>query len=84
MLTTHLHLVLRSKIELSYTSTPPIRLYGVVLSEKKAQEQLYVYHEDSVVQSVNMKSVSLETWMKSDNSALLSCILYALFYLFLG
>jgi hypothetical protein len=31
-LTTHLHLVPRSKNEWSYTSTPPIRLNGVVLS----------------------------------------------------
>jgi hypothetical protein len=30
-LTTHLHLVPRSKIEWSYNSTPPIRLHGVVL-----------------------------------------------------
>jgi len=30
-LTTHLHLVPRSKNELSCTSTPPIRLHGVVL-----------------------------------------------------
>jgi hypothetical protein len=27
----------------SYTSTPPIRLHGVVLSLKKAQEQRYLY-----------------------------------------
>jgi hypothetical protein len=32
MLTTHLHLVLRSKNEWRYTSTPRIRLHGVVLS----------------------------------------------------
>jgi hypothetical protein len=31
-LTTHFHLVPRSKKELSYISTPPIRLHGVVLS----------------------------------------------------
>jgi hypothetical protein len=31
-LTTHLHLVPRSKNEWSYTSTPPILLHGVVLS----------------------------------------------------
>jgi len=31
-LTTHLHLVLRSKNEWSYTSTPLIRLFGVVFS----------------------------------------------------
>jgi hypothetical protein len=31
-LTTHLHLVPRSKNEWSYTSTPPIRLHDVVLS----------------------------------------------------
>jgi hypothetical protein len=32
-LTTHLHLVPRSKNEWRYTSTPPIRLHGVVLSK---------------------------------------------------
>jgi hypothetical protein len=37
-LTTHLHLVPRSKNEWSYTSTPPIRLHGVMLS-LKAQGQ---------------------------------------------
>jgi hypothetical protein len=31
-LTTHLHLVQRSKNEWSYTSTPPLHLHGVVLS----------------------------------------------------
>jgi hypothetical protein len=31
-LTTHLHLVPRSKNAWSYTSTPPLRLHGVVLS----------------------------------------------------
>jgi hypothetical protein len=31
-LTIHLHLMSRSKNEWSYTSTPPIRLHGVVLS----------------------------------------------------
>jgi hypothetical protein len=31
-LTTHIHLVPRSRNELSYTSTPPIRLHGVMLS----------------------------------------------------
>jgi hypothetical protein len=31
-LTTHLHLVPRSKNAWSYTYTPPIRLHGVVLS----------------------------------------------------
>jgi hypothetical protein len=31
-LTTHLHLVPRSKDAWSYTSTPPIRLHGVVFS----------------------------------------------------
>jgi len=31
-LTAHLHLVLRSKNAWSYTSNPPIYLYGVVLS----------------------------------------------------
>jgi len=31
-LTTHLHLVLRSKNEWGYTFTPPLRLRGVVLS----------------------------------------------------
>jgi hypothetical protein len=33
---THIHLVPKSKNLLSYTSIPPIRLYGVVLSRKKA------------------------------------------------
>jgi len=32
----------RSKNAWSYTSTPPIRLHGVVLSLKKAQGQLYL------------------------------------------
>jgi len=31
-LTTHLHLVPRSKNAWSYTSTPPIRFHGLVLS----------------------------------------------------
>jgi hypothetical protein len=31
-LATHFHLVLRSKNEWSYTSTPPLRLHGVVLT----------------------------------------------------
>jgi hypothetical protein len=31
-LTTHLHLMPTSKNERSYTSTPPIRFHGVVLS----------------------------------------------------
>jgi len=34
-LTTYLHLVPRSKNAWSYSSTPPIRLHGVVLSKKK-------------------------------------------------
>jgi hypothetical protein len=34
-LTTHLHLMPRSKNEWSYTSTPPVRLHGVVLNLKK-------------------------------------------------
>jgi len=42
MLTAHLHLVPRSKNAWNYTSTPPIRLHGVVLSYKKAQGQLYL------------------------------------------
>jgi hypothetical protein len=43
-LTTHLHLLPRSNNEWSYTSTPPKRLHGVVLSlKKKAQGQLYFY-----------------------------------------
>jgi hypothetical protein len=37
-LTTHLHLELRSKNERSYTSTPTIRLHGVVLSLKKDRD----------------------------------------------
>jgi len=40
-LTTHFHLVPRSKNAWGYTSTPPIRLHGAVLSE--AQGQLYLY-----------------------------------------
>jgi hypothetical protein len=40
-LTTHLHLVPRSKNAWSYTSAPPIRFRGVVLSWKKAKRQLY-------------------------------------------
>jgi hypothetical protein len=39
-LTTHLHLVPRSKNAWSHTSTPPIRLHGAVLSE--TQGQLYL------------------------------------------
>jgi hypothetical protein len=35
-LTTHLHLVPRSKNEWSYTSTPPVRLHGVVLKQKSS------------------------------------------------
>jgi len=42
-LTTHLHLVPRSKNEWNYTFTTPIRLRGVVLSFKKAHGQLYLY-----------------------------------------
>jgi hypothetical protein len=42
-LTIHFHLVQRSKNEWSYTSTPPIRLHGVVFSQKEAQGQLYLY-----------------------------------------
>jgi hypothetical protein len=38
-LTTHLHLVPRSKNEWSYTSTPPIRLHGVVLSYKEKKHR---------------------------------------------
>jgi hypothetical protein len=37
-LTTHLHLVPRTKNAWSYTSTPPIRLNGVVLSLKKHKD----------------------------------------------
>jgi hypothetical protein len=40
-LTTHLLLVPRSKNVWIYTSTPPIRLHGVMLSS--AQEQIYLY-----------------------------------------
>jgi hypothetical protein len=39
----HLHLVPISKNAWSYTSTPAIRLHGVVLSLKKAQGQPYLY-----------------------------------------
>jgi hypothetical protein len=42
-LTTHLHLVPRSKNAWSCTSTLPIRLHGVVLILKKAQGHLYLY-----------------------------------------
>jgi hypothetical protein len=37
-LTTHLHLVPRSKNEWSYISTSPIRLHGVVLIKKKHRD----------------------------------------------
>jgi hypothetical protein len=40
-LTTHLHLLPKSKNAWGYTSTPPICLHGVVLSLKKTQGQLY-------------------------------------------
>jgi hypothetical protein len=40
-LTTHLHLAPRSKNAWSYTSAPPTRIHGVVLSKKKAEGQLY-------------------------------------------
>jgi hypothetical protein len=40
-LTTHLHLVPMSKNAWSYTSTPPIHLYGVVLSLKKHRDTFY-------------------------------------------
>jgi hypothetical protein len=33
----------RSKNEWNYTTTPPIRLHGVVLSLKKTQGQIYIY-----------------------------------------
>jgi hypothetical protein len=42
-LTIHLHLGPRSKKSWSYTSTPPPRFPGVVLSFKKAQGQFYLY-----------------------------------------
>jgi hypothetical protein len=38
-LTTHLHLVPSSKNEWRYTYTPPIRLHGVVLSQKKHRDK---------------------------------------------
>jgi hypothetical protein len=55
-LTTHLHLVPRSKNALSYTFPPPVRLHGVVLS-LKTQEQIYLslYHEDIVVVGFNSR-----------------------------
>jgi hypothetical protein len=45
-LTTHLHLVPRSKNEWSYTFTPPIRLHDVVLLKKK--------HRDSFIHAHSM------------------------------
>jgi len=42
-LTTHLHLVARSKNEWSCTFTPSVRLHGVVLSWRKSEGQLYLY-----------------------------------------
>jgi hypothetical protein len=42
-LTTHLHLVPRSKNEWSYTSIPPVLSHGVVLSLKKALGQSNVF-----------------------------------------
>jgi hypothetical protein len=44
-LTTHLHLVPRSKNAWSYTFTPPTRVHGVVLNlkTKAAQGQLYLF-----------------------------------------
>jgi len=39
-MTTHIHLVQRSNNAWSYTSTPPIRLHGAVLSS--AQGQIYL------------------------------------------
>jgi hypothetical protein len=49
-LTTYLHLVLRSKNAWNYTSTPPVRLHGVMLSYKKAQGQLYLFTYTSIPQ----------------------------------
>jgi hypothetical protein len=43
-LTTHLLLVPRSKNAWSYTSTPPIRLPGVVVSQAQGQLYLYLYY----------------------------------------
>jgi len=37
-LTTHLHLVARPKNVWNYTSTPPIRLHGVVLSSAQQHD----------------------------------------------
>jgi hypothetical protein len=39
----HFHLVKRSKNARNYTSTPPIRLHGVVLSSAQGQLYLYVF-----------------------------------------
>jgi len=42
-LTTHLHLVPSSKNVWSYTFTPPIRLYGVVISYEKHGDKFAIY-----------------------------------------
>jgi len=42
-LTTHHYLVPRSRNEWSYTSTPPIRLHGVVLSLKNRKTASFLY-----------------------------------------
>jgi len=56
-MTTHLHLVPRSKDAWSYTSTPPIRLHGVILSQ--AHEQLYILHN-----TCNNEHISLIFYMQ--------------------
>jgi hypothetical protein len=42
-LITHFHLVPGSKNEWNYTSTPPIRLHGVVLTKKKHRDKFTFY-----------------------------------------
>jgi hypothetical protein len=56
-LTFHIHLVPRSKHAWKYTSTPPIRPHGVVLSS--AQGQLYLYLPVSKI--VKMKAINFFT-----------------------
>jgi hypothetical protein len=55
-LTTHLHLELRSKNEWSYTSTPPVRLHGVVLRRLKKGKFIFVQVD------VNIRAVALLTF----------------------
>jgi hypothetical protein len=59
-LTTLLHLVRRLKNEWSYTSTPTIRLYGVVLSYTTERGQLYLYLYLTVAQAPKKFSVFID------------------------